>query len=166
MLAAREEAHMSGADQDTDGLCQAGVYLIDGAQRDRIVCGDTFPPRFHLAVLDGKIASSRETFFAEIARTMRFPAYFGHNWDAVYDCLTDLSWLTADGHALVLDGFDNLARDEPEQWQILLNLLRDACAFWQPLPRPMYALLYDPGDAVLVAPAFPADCLPGRNEGE
>jgi RNAse (barnase) inhibitor barstar len=146
--------------------CPSGVYLIDGAQRDRIVRGDAFPPRLHLAVLDRKIASSREALFAEIARTMRFPAYFGHNWDAVYDCLTDLRWLTADGYALVFDGFNILARNEPEQWQILLNLLCDACAFWQPLPRPMYALLHDPGDAMLVAPAFPAACLPGHNEGE
>jgi hypothetical protein len=133
----------------------AGVYLIDDATRDRIKRGDLIPPDSFVAVLDGEIAANRIAFFAEIARVMQFPAYFGHNWDAVYDCLTDLNWLPAAGYVLLLDGFGPFAAAQPEQWAIGLRVLRDACAFWQPLRTPMTALLCGPAEQAPGVPRFP-----------
>jgi RNAse (barnase) inhibitor barstar len=125
----------------------SGVYLIDETQRDRIARGALFPARYRIAILDGAEAGSREGFFTAIARELTFPAYFGRNWDAVYDCLTDPSVLPADGCAIVLDGYDHLATSQPDQWRIALQVLRDACAFWRPLDRPLYVLLYASGHA-------------------
>ena len=96
--------------------CPSGVYLIDAAEREQVLRHGAFPPEFAVAVLDGAAAATRAGFFQELARALRFPDYFGHNWDAVYDCLTDLNWLPATGYVLVLDGFDQLATNEPEQW--------------------------------------------------
>src|SRR5215210_258636 len=122
-------------------LCPSGVYLIDASQRERILRHGAFPAEFAVGVLDGAAAGSRVGFFQEIARALHFPDYFGRNWDAVYDCLTDFNWLPAAGYVLVLDAFDDLAMNEPGQWEIGLKVLREACAFWRPLSRPMYALL-------------------------
>ena len=36
---------------------------------------------------------SKEALFATFAREGRFPSSFGANWDALLDCLRDLSWL-------------------------------------------------------------------------
>ena len=116
---------------------------------------ECFPPDFAIAVLDGNEAGTRAGFFQEIARDLRFPDYFGRNWDAVYDCLTDLNWLPAAGYVVVLDGFDHLAMNEPGQWDIGLKVLREACAFWRPLPRPMYALLSGPGNWLPACRRFP-----------
>jgi hypothetical protein len=52
-----------------------------------------------------------------------------------------------------------LATDEPEQWNIALKVLREACAFWQPLTRPMYALLYGPSELAPGVPSLPSTCL-------
>jgi hypothetical protein len=44
----------------------------------------------------------RATALARVAEALAFPDYFGHNLDALYDCLTDLSWLPAPGYCIVL----------------------------------------------------------------
>ena len=144
--------------------CPSGVYLIDAAERDQALRHGAFPAEFVVVVLDGAAAGSRTGFFQEISHALRFPDYFGHNWDAVYDCLTDPSWLPAAGYVLVLDGFDQFATDEPEQWSIALKVLREACAFWQPLTRPMYALLYGPIELAPGVPSLPAPCLSSWRE--
>lgn len=44
----------------------------------------------------------KHDLFRALARGLNFPGYFGHNWDALEECLCDLSWLKApDGIALV-----------------------------------------------------------------
>ena len=108
--------------------CPSGVYLIDAAEREQVLRRDAFPADFAIAVLDGTDAATRAGFFQDIARALHFPDYFGRNWDAVYDCLTDLNWLPAAGYVLVVDGFDQLATNDPEQWDIGLKVLREACA--------------------------------------
>lgn len=40
---------------------------------------------------------------SKIASAMEFPDYFGTNWDALIDCLRDLSWLNPKGVLLVLE---------------------------------------------------------------
>ena len=36
-----------------------------------------------------------------IRRAFGFPAHYGENWDAMWDCLTDLFWVTDDRHIVV-----------------------------------------------------------------
>jgi RNAse (barnase) inhibitor barstar len=37
--------------------------------------------------------STRDQLFNVLRRELQFPAYFGDNWDALADCLRDLSWI-------------------------------------------------------------------------
>src|SRR3954465_4610196 len=136
------------------------MYLIDSDLRRCITTGDVFPEGYVIAVLDGELAGSREGFFTEIARELAFPGHFGRNWDAVYDCLTDLNWLPAEGYVLVFDGFGALARNAPDQWRIGLKVFADACQFWQPLRTPMFVLLVGPGELAPGVPTLPATCFP------
>jgi RNAse (barnase) inhibitor barstar len=149
---------------DDADRCLSGVYLIDAAEREQVLRHGAFPAAFAIAVLDGAAAGSRAGFFQEIARRLHFPDYFGHNWDAVSDCLTDLNWLPAAGYVLVFDGFDHLAMNEPGQWAIGLKVLQEACAFWQPLSRSMVVLLYGPGELAPGVPPLPPTCLSSWSE--
>ncbi|MFE2754143.1 barstar family protein [Actinosynnema sp. NPDC059335] len=49
-------------------------------------------------------ARSKQAAIAAIADALSFPAWFGHNLDALHDCLTDLSWLPEGEHVLEWEG--------------------------------------------------------------
>jgi hypothetical protein len=49
--------------------------------------------------------------FAAIASAMKFPDYFGMNWDALDECLRDLdAWIPAPGYVLIV-------RDATSLWE-------------------------------------------------
>jgi len=57
---------------------------------------DTSPADAHLDVrIDLAGCTDKATLLARFAAALHFPDWFGHNWDALSDCLTDLSWLAA-----------------------------------------------------------------------
>ena len=69
--------------------------------------------------------------FDEVAAALQFPPYFGENWDALDECLTDLEWLPADAYALlVLDAIYLLDREGPEPRRILWETLARAALEW------------------------------------
>lgn len=73
--------------------------------------------------------SSKQELLATIASALRFPSYFGHNWDALDECLTDLSWLPA-GDVLVIHKDLPLAMDS-EACSIYLSILWDSAQRWE-----------------------------------
>ena len=76
------------------------------------------------AVLDGRACRTRAAFFTEVARVLRFPDYFGHNWDALTDCLRDA---TQDARlaVVVAHAEDLLVAEPPERLGTLLAVLAD-----------------------------------------
>jgi RNAse (barnase) inhibitor barstar len=152
---------MEQAESSERAHCAPGVYAIDDVQRASVIRENVVPPNLHVAVVDGQIAVDRAGIFDELARTMRFPDYFGRNWDAVYDCLTDPSLLPVGGSIIFLDGCDRLAREHPDQWQTAVKVLRDACAFSQPTRTPLFVLLHGESAASAGAPELPPRCLLG-----
>jgi len=57
---------------------------------------------WRFARLDGRQIASKAAFVAAFAAALDFPAYFGHNWDALADSVRDLSWAPAERGYLVL----------------------------------------------------------------
>ena len=35
---------------------------------------------------------TKDAFLQRVSRALKFPDYFGMNWDAFEECLTDMSW--------------------------------------------------------------------------
>lgn len=63
-----------------------------------------------------------------IASALSFPDYFGHNLDALYDCLTDLSWLAAGEHVVVWHKPSALREADPQSYSAIVGVLADAIA--------------------------------------
>ncbi|MFA1585508.1 barstar family protein [Achromobacter ruhlandii] len=58
-----------------------------------------------------------------------FPGYFGFNWDALYDCLRDLSWIPCKKVVLV---HESLPKLNDEDLRMYLEVLRDSVLDWHP----------------------------------
>ncbi|AVR88477.1 barstar family protein [Thauera aromatica] len=78
--------------------------------------------------LDG--CDSKAELLARIAAALHFPGWFGHNWDALADCLTDLSWLPASAYRITLTQAAPLRRAAPETLATALEIFHDAAAAW------------------------------------
>jgi RNAse (barnase) inhibitor barstar len=65
-----------------------------------------------------------------IAETLAFPDWFGENWDALEDCLTDLSWHDAGGYVIVLENCGPLSRTDPEAFETALEIFDSAAEYW------------------------------------
>ena len=82
-------------------------------------------------------ASGKEALMERVARALAFPQWFGGNWDALEDCLTDLSWASAGGHVLLIEGAAGLPADESG---IFTDILASAAAWWTGRGRPFFAV--------------------------
>ena len=89
--------------------------------------------------------ASKDELLEEIARQAAFPSYFGMNWDALNDCLMDLSWLLERELFIWHAGIPKLPKKD---LAIYLTILCDAIVAWRKR-----------GEHVLNA-GFPESCRP------
>ena len=87
------------------------------------------PTGFALKVIKGSHCKTPANLFAEFAQALEFPDYFGHNWDALEECLADLEWLPAKGYILLITDAGRVLPDEDE-YETFLEILRDAGEAW------------------------------------
>lgn len=74
-------------------------------------------------------ARDKHKFLTALAGALRFPDYFGHNWDALYDCLLDIEH-AGRGTLIVLQSASNFARAEPDEFSAAMGALADATDYW------------------------------------
>jgi hypothetical protein len=95
----------------------------------------TSAPEFTAAVVRivrGKRCTSRERLFQEWAAALQFPSYFGENWDAFEECLSDLEWLPAGGFVLFITRADQVLELAPdEDLNTLADILVSAAKTWR-----------------------------------
>ncbi len=100
-------------------------------------------------VVRGNKMRTTPAFFDEFAAAFQFPAYFGENWDAFDECVTDLSWLPADVYTVLLTDSVHLLEAEPSEDRALgIRVLERAGREWgKPIggefapARPFHVLL-------------------------
>lgn len=93
-----------------------------------------------LAHLMGPVTSKDEALEA-IGVALNFPAWYGRNLDALYDCLVDLSWQGPGEHVLVWAGHRQLEAVDSEGYRAVLAVLDDAAS--ASAERPLSVLLAD-----------------------
>lgn len=59
-----------------------------------------------------------------LGTTLHFPVWYGANFDALYDCLTDSDWQPGKGHVLLIKDLDGLRLAEPEKFATLIEVFQ------------------------------------------
>ena len=95
--------------------------------------------------IDFRGVTEKAALLERIASALQFPEHFGRNWDALEDCLSDLSWSKATGHVLLFAGAQALPADERG---ILVDILASAAAYWAERKRPFFAVFLDTAAAL------------------
>lgn len=57
-------------------------------------------PAARVVRVSSRIRTKRE-LLGVLRKQLEFPSYFGWNWDALHDCLRDLSWLKSTSHVVL-----------------------------------------------------------------
>jgi len=73
-------------------------------------------------LVDGRSCRTRAAFLAEAARALDLPDWFGHNWDALADCLHGLGAVDV----VVAHAEELLADEAPAQFTTLLDVAATA----------------------------------------
>ena len=86
----------------------------------------------HFLYANLSAAQSKQDVHEAIATGFLFPAHYGKNLDALYDCMTDLVHKAGQqtGFVVVLDQIPDNARFDREAREQLLDVFRDAADFW------------------------------------
>ncbi|MGH8083477.1 MAG: barstar family protein [Lysobacter sp.] len=122
---------------------QAGAYFID-ARDARALADAAAALDYAVARADFAGCQDKDDALERIARALRFPEWFGGNWDALNDSVNDLSWWPAPGYLLLIEHAGAWQQGYGEDAQTLVEILNDAAqdwarsriAFWALLPLP------------------------------
>ncbi|MBT2385160.1 barstar family protein [Streptomyces sp. ISL-11] len=127
------------------GTTPPGIYRLPPADTpDRVMSlaaeADWRAATLHLGGVTGKTA-----FLDRCATDLEFPEWFGRNWDALADCLTDLSWWREEGKArgyLVLaEHWDTFRKAAPRDARTAEAVFGDAVGHWADDETPLAVLL-------------------------
>ena len=114
---------------------RCGVYRIPSGWSESApaLCWKTLAP---LPRID------RDSLLNALGATLAFPDYYGRNWDAAWDCLTELDWPSAQllvVHLPIPTGTALVAAD----LEVFLELMADVCRHWADRGRAL-CLLVEP----------------------
>lgn len=116
---------------------RAGLYRLTCPVADALE-----PAARHagLPIIDCDLASciDKADFLDRIATALRFPDWFGHNWDALADCLGDMRWLPAEGYVIVLANADRFRNAAEADFDTALEIFEEAALDWASDGVPMW----------------------------
>ena len=120
---------------------KGGVWFLPAQADARALQKVAKKAGFAFFHIDGRKIMRKEQLMNAAATAMSFPDHFGNNWDALEECLTDLEWVDADGYMIYYDHIDGLLTTHPDQFETLVEILRDAVGSWKEDGEPMVVLL-------------------------
>ena len=112
---------------------RSGAYRVSGDAEVQEVLGDG------LKRISLRGVTTKSALLERMAQSLGFPQWFGGNWDALEDCLTE-----REGYLLFSD-YEAVPADD---LGVLLDVLASVGEFWADQGRPFFAVFLDPRRAL------------------
>lgn len=139
---------MSKLVQRLEDAARSGVYRVRRADE---ILDAVRASAVDVAQVDLRAVSGKEGLLKAFAVGLGFPDWFGGNWDALEDCLNDLSWRQGSAHVLLIDGG---ARVPAADARALRGILADCARAWAGRGRPFFAVYVGDGSDVALPELF------------
>ncbi|WP_248582169.1 barstar family protein [Nocardioides sp. InS609-2] len=114
---------MSGLAALLAGHTPAGIYTWHGAFPAADVQHTVEHAGWRFARLDGVGTESKQEFLEGIGQALGFPDYYGQNFDALADLLSDVDGGDQDGVVLLWEGWAPFARADERAFSVALSVL-------------------------------------------
>jgi len=89
-------------------------------------------------------AHDKEDFLGDLSRAMRFPEGRGETWDNLPGCLKDLSWMQAEGWAVVLEKSKHFCGGHGAEFRKAMEAMAAAAEHWRAQGKPFWTLISGP----------------------
>lgn len=111
-------------------LERSGVYVADDdTARAMFQAGPA--AGFNVYRIDLSQARTTQELHRILGKALHFPDWYGANWDALADSLTDMSWNEADGYLLILQRSNTLLNNSPDAHATLMEVLKETVTAWR-----------------------------------
>lgn len=134
----------------------AGVYCQPDAKTEALTLAAE-ANGYLVFKLDLRKAKNKETLLDTIAHGMAFPEWFGHNYDALGDCLADLAWRPAEGYLVLLTHCGGLLQRAGQDFTTTLQVFQQAADEWRSKGQSLWCLVDGAAESI---PRLPTDVGP------
>jgi RNAse (barnase) inhibitor barstar len=135
-------------------VAKAGVYHMPHTDKAAIVTAakangfGTF--RVNLAS-----ATDKDALLTTVGKALAFPDWFGHNYDALADCLGDLDWHPAEGYLVMLEHCDGIHSRAETDFVKTLQVFEQTADDWREQGIAFWCLVEMQADGIAWLPSGP-----------
>lgn len=138
-------------DQLFESTEESGVYYLLPAHQGSAVDA---AQKKGLLVLTVEIAAraNKDQALEQLGAALHFPTWYGANFDALFDCLTDPDWQPGRGHVIMIKGMIDLRATNPDDFATMIEVFQAATEARREAASPFWVLIDTPARGI---PALP-----------
>ncbi|TBR13879.1 barstar family protein [Rugosibacter aromaticivorans] len=129
----------------------AGVYHLPHGNLSDLITGAESAGCL-VQRIDLRSTHNRDELLETLGRGLGFPEWFGHNWDALNDCLLDMGWRPAEGYVVILDHCDGIHAHAESDFVTLMQVLQNVANEWREQGVPFWCLVDMQADGIAWLP--------------
>ena len=130
---------------------RGGVYYLPASRR---TAAEAAAEKVHFRPTLVKISRGMHSaaLLKHLGEALNFPDWYGANFDALHDCLTDPDWTTDKGLALFLTGTASLHKSDPDGFATLIEVFQAVASELSRSGTPFWVLLDSPATDIPTLP--------------